>query len=254
MLSLARDFGFEETISSALNGLSNEASKITSDLGAISVGAVTGLFSGIMNAFFVLIITFFMLIEGPNWLKQFWKYVYRDGKKRTHHQEIADKMYHVISTFVTSQVIIATINAVLAGIGVFVLAMTFGFTMSLILPISSIVFISTFIPMFGPIIGSILTGILVLLYNPIAAIIFVVYLILFQQVVYNILSPKIQGKRMNMSPLIVLIAMIAGLQIGGVLGALIAIPIAGCVVVIIRETIKHRLNNKPTKKSRPAKV
>lgn len=254
LLSLARDSGLEETVKSALGGLSSEANKIAASLGTMSVDAVTGFFSGIMNAFFVMVLTFFMLIEGPNWIDRFWKYAYRSHSRiRPYHQEVTIKMYDVISTFVTSQIIVAAINALLASIGMFVLAMTFGFTISLILPIASIVFISTFIPMFGPIIGGVLSGIIILLYDPIAAVIFVIYLILFQQVVYNILSPKIQGKRMNMSPLVVLIAMIMGLQIGGVFGALVAIPIAGCMVVAVRETIKYYSKSKPVKKTRATK-
>lgn len=245
-MDFAYDNGFGETISSALGGLATEGTQYIGNLGSVSLDFMTGLFDGMMKAFLVLVLTFFMLVEGPNWLGNFWKYAYRDSKKREHHKQIATKMYDVVSTFVTSQIIVAAINAALAGIGVFVLALTFGFTMSLILPIASIVFVSTFIPVFGPFIGGALTGLLVLLYNPIAAIIFVVYLTLFQQVVYNLLSPKIQGKRMHMSALVVLAAMIVGLQVWGIFGALVAIPIAGCVVVVIRETLLNRSNSKTT--------
>lgn len=243
--------GLEETISSVANNLSSELSNIASSIGAGSVDMISNFFSGVMNAFLVLIMTFFMLIEGPKWLEKFWKFAYRDDKKRQHHQEVANQMYNVISTFVTSQFIIAALNAFLAGIGVFILALSFGFTMSLILPIASVVFITTFIPVLGPFIGGFITGLLILLYNPIAAIIFIVYLILFQQVVYNLISPRIQGKRMNMSAGAVLIAMIVGLQVGGVFGALVAIPIAGCLLILIRESYnyyKSRTSSKPKKK------
>lgn len=243
--------GLEETVSSVINNLANEVSNIASSIGAGSVEMISGFFNGLMNAFLVLIMTFFMLIEGPKWLDKFWKFAYQDNQKRQHHKEVADQMYGVVSTFVTSQFIIASLNALLAGVGVFILALSFGFTMSLILPIASVVFITTFIPVLGPFIGGFITGLLILLYNPIAAIIFVVYLILFQQVVYNLISPRIQGKRMNMSAGAVLIAMIVGLQVGGVFGALVAIPIAGCVLILIRESYnyyKSRGKNKAAKK------
>ncbi|GHU07005.1 AI-2E family transporter [Alphaproteobacteria bacterium] len=247
VMDFARNCGYGDVVDSIIGSISGQASNIANNLGSVSVGFVTDFFNGVMSTFLVAILTFFMLLEGPAWLEKFWKYVYRDPKKRAHHKAIADKMYDVFSTFVTSQIIVAAINGVLAGLGVFVMAMTFGFTMSLILPIAAIVFVATFVPVFGPFISGALSFLLILLYNPIAAIIFVVYLILFQQLVYNLLAPKIQGQRMNMSPLVVLAAMIIGLQIAGVFGALVAIPLAGCTAVIIRSGLTKYKNTKSIK-------
>lgn len=238
LLEYAQDYGLREAIMSSVNDTSSELVGVIKNIGNISFmgDALNGLF----DFFLICILTFFMLVGGPTWIKNFWNKCYTDKKRREYHQDIAKKMYDVVSVFFTSQVIIAAINAILSGLGVFVLALTFGFTMSLILPVASIVFVTTFMPVIGPVINSVITGLLLLLYNPIAALIFVIYLVVFQQIVYNIVAPKIQGKRMNMPAIIVLIAMIAGLKLGGVVGALIAIPIAGCITVLIREIIDRR--------------
>jgi len=243
LMDFARSVGMEETITSALNNMSNDISQIVANLGTTSVNIVTNIVNTFVNAGLVFVLTLFMLVEGPSWLDKFWKYAYKSAEKRARHKAIATKMYNVISSFVTSLGIIAAINGILAGIGVFVLGMAFGFTVSLILPIASVVFITTFIPIFGPFIGGGLAGVLVLLYNPVAAIILIAWLILYQQIVYNFLSPKIQGKWMNMSALLVLVAMVVGLQISGLFGALVAIPLTGCIVILVREVFKRYSQN-----------
>jgi predicted PurR-regulated permease PerM len=232
--------GLNEAYDSIVNSVSDSAKNLASSLGNVSVNVVTDLVGWLGNAFLVLVLTVFMLIEGPKWIEKFWRLAYRSQKLRAKHQRVASKMYDVISDFVTSQVIIAAISAVLSGLGVFVLSLCFGAPSSLILPVTAIVFVTTFIPMFGAFIGGTLSFVLMLLYNPWAAIVYVVYSTLYQQVLYNFFSPKIQSRKMNISALMILIALVIGLQVGGVLGALVSIPIAGCVIVLVREYLSNR--------------
>jgi predicted PurR-regulated permease PerM len=244
LTSFMKENGLEDTFDSALTDLSDQAKIMAAQLGSWSVSFVAGLVNGIGTALMLMVLTFFMLIEGPKWLDLFWKNVYKDKKKMAKHQSIASKMYAVVSDFATSQVIIAAICGVMGGIGVFVLSMCFGIPSSLILPISTVVFVTALIPMFGPFIGGAVSVLLVLLYNPIAALILLAYLVLYEMILYNVFTPKITSKTMKISALVVLVSLLIGLQIAGIVGAILAIPVGGCLVILVREYLANRSQKK----------
>ena len=237
------DVGLKDTLESSVNNVGSQIGNFASDLGTTSVAVVTNIISGIGNAAIVLVLTFFMLVEGPYWVNKFWEVVFKDTKKRKKYKAIGDKMYNVVTGYVSSQLIAAAVTGVLAGIAVFVLSLLFAIPTSLILPIAAIVFVSAFIPVFGGFIGAAIGTLLIMLFNPLAALIFAAFIAIVMGIFYNVVSPKIAGKFMQVSALLILVSLIVGMQIGGVFGALVAIPVAGCVVVMFREYLKHRDTN-----------
>ena len=89
--------------------------------------------------------------------------------------------------------------------------------------------------MFGQFIGGTLVTLLLFFSNPFAALIFAVIYIIYAQIENNLIAPKIQGDALNLSPLIILCAITIGMYMFGLLGAIIAIPIAGCIRVLVEE-------------------
>ena len=97
------------------------------------------------------------------------------------------------------------------------------------------------VPLVGATIGGILVGIVVALVDfPAGLIIWVAVLILYQQVENNIIQPLIYGATVEVHPLIVLVAILIGAQLLGVLGALVAIPIAATIQSIVRDFWRFR--------------
>lgn len=233
-------YGLEEHYETAMNNLKEEAGHFASQLGSAFFSLLSGIISGFAYMLLVMVLTFLMLTEGPAWGQKFWALVYRDPKRRSHHQKLAGKMYDVVSGYVNSQAIVAAIAGVMSGLGAFVLAMIFNFTPSIALPVASIVFVTAFIPMFGNLIGAIISAVLMLLYSPLAAVFYIIYCTLYQQVENNWVAPKIQAKRTQMSALLVIAAAAVGLHVGGIFGAFVAIPVAGCVMVLLRDYIHLR--------------
>ena len=227
-------YQLDEFYSTIGNSIVDQIKNFASTLGSLSINFLASAAGMIGNAFIVAVLTLFMLFEGQSWIEKFWKLL-PDVKKREYYKSTADKMYDVVSGYVTGQMIVASINAVLAGVGVFVLSLLFGIPTTLILPIAAISFITTFIPLFGPAVGIAIAAILVLLYNPIAALILLVYITVYQQVLWNLVSPKVQSRQIKISALSILIAIIIGLNVGGVFGAIVAVPIAGCLIVLYRQ-------------------
>ena len=223
-----------------LHDLQNQLGTVATNIGGSFVLVLNSLVGVIVNVLFVAVLTFLMLVEAPSWEEKFWRLVYRDRKKREYHQSVARKMYDVVSGYISGQITVAMIGASLTALAVIVLGLIFGFDISLAWSAWTVIFIMTFVPMFGALIGGGVVTLLLLLYSWPAAFIYLIYFTIEQQIENNVISPHIQSKKLNMSALIVLISIILGLQVGGLLGALVSIPVAGCIMVLVREYIKSR--------------
>ena len=93
--------------------------------------------------------------------------------------------------------------------------------------------------MFGAIIGAVLVSVLLVFNSPAAVIAYVIYFIIYQQLENNLISPAIQSKRLELSPLLVLAAVTIGIYVFGIAGAIISIPVAGCIKVLVEEYMDH---------------
>jgi len=96
------------------------------------------------------------------------------------------------------------------------------------------------IPMFGQIIGAIIITLLLILSNPLMAVIWLAFYIVYGAIESNVFEPKIQGDALNLRPVVVLIAITIGTYMLGLFGTIIAIPIAGCIKVLVDEYPKIR--------------
>lgn len=215
-----------------------------SDLGDWVAGIGHGVISSVSSALalfaatlLVIVLTFLMLIEGPTWMSRIWS-LYGDKKKLNRHKRIVSRMYAVVTGYVGGQLTVSGIGALAAGAAVFVLAQFFhNVPPNLALPTIAICFLFSLIPMFGASIAGVIVAVLLAFNDVAAAIIFVVFFIIYQQVENNIISPKIQSKRIELSPLAVLVAVTIGLYVFGIIGGIISIPIAGSIKVLVEEYI-----------------
>lgn len=236
--SFGRNFGInnlEGEISNALTGLSNNLLGV---LGNNLMSSVSGVADIVMKTVLVLILTMLFLLEGPGMVENFWKRVGakdEDGKSTKVGRRVVARMANVVSIYVSRQVVVAIIDGCASAIITFVLSLIFGFSSSLALPMGLITMTFYLIPMFGQFIGGTLVTLILVFSNPLAGAIFGVIYILYSQIENNVLAPKIQGNALNLSPLIILCAIVIGMYMFGLLGAIIAIPIAGCIRVLIEE-------------------
>ena len=175
------------------------------------------------------------------------------------HKVLANRMYNTVTGFVTGQLTIAAIDGATAGIGVLLLSLFFtDLPSSLILPIAALSFLMTMIPMFGATIAMLLSTFLIALNSLPAAIIYAVYFLIYQQVEANVVTPMVQSKANNLTALIILISVTMGIWMFGLVGGIIAIPIAGCIKILIEEYVakiqRDRLKSTSRFKLRKEKV
>jgi len=104
------------------------------------------------------------------------------------------------------------------------------------LPLAVVVFLLDLIPLVGATIGALVVGVVTLFSDfPVDTAIWTVYAIVYQQVENNIIQPRIQARAVQLDPLVVLISVLFGSSLFGVLGALLAIPVAAAIQITYRE-------------------
>ena len=252
---LIEEYHLESQINNALESAQDKAGEWASSLGENIIGGVGSLASAIISTVVVLVMSFLMLLEGPQWMRRLWS-TYIDETKRKHHQKLAKRMYAVVTGFVNGQIAVAGIAGAAAGLVVFILSLFIQeLPGNLALPVAAIAGILSLVPMFGATIAGILITIMLALNSFPAAIAFLVYFVVYQQVENNFVSPVIQAKTIQLSALVVLVAVTIGTFTLGLIGGLISIPIAGWIKVLLEDYLETRKQNaaKPKRKT-PGKL
>lgn len=238
-LSGLNDFGdtfgienFEGQILKSVEGFSEAFVRDFGNNLLNSVGAVGGFFAATI---LILVLTFLMLMEGPGLIKEFWKRFEQSNKQLSRVQTVLDKMAEVVAKYVTGALTVAVINGCATTLIVFIMSLLFGFSAGLALPFGLITGVMSLIPMFGSFIGGALVALLLAFNVWGAGLAFLVYIVIYLQIEANLISPRVQSKGMQLPALIVLAAVTVGVYMFGLIGAIVAIPVAGCVRVIIDE-------------------
>lgn len=229
--------------------LQDDIDKFSSELSSKMEGAASaayataGKISGsIFATLTVLVLTFMMLIEGPRWLKLFERFVPEEHHPRL--ERLAADMYGVVKGYVNGQVILATTAALMLLPALIVLDINYPAALVVI------VFICGLIPMVGHTIGAIIVTIVALFGSPVSAAFILAYYFLYQQIENYVIQPRIQANSTNMSPLLVFASVIIGVSFNGLLGGLVAIPIAGCLRIFVLDYMKnHKLIDRSEKEA-----
>jgi len=218
------------------------------------INLLRGISSSLVSLLTVLVLAFFMLVEGPRWLKKYWSL--NDPAHRDHRQQLAQRMYKVVTGYVNGQLLIASIAGVSTLIALLVVN-ALGFNIPFALPLAAIVSLLGLIPLIGATLGSLIVVAIALFSSVTGAIIMLVFFVVYQQIENNVLQPIVQSKSVNMSPLLIFISAIIGVNISGLLGAIVAIPVAASAKIVASDYLHRRqsqLERPVTKKSTTKKT
>jgi predicted PurR-regulated permease PerM len=149
-------------------------------------------------------------------------------------ERVGHDMYRVIKGYFNGQVILAALAALL--IMPAILALHIGYPAALFV----IVFVCGLIPMVGHTIGAIIVTTVALFHSFTSAVIILAYYILYQQIENYLIQPRLQANSTNMSPLLVFMSVVVGVSFGGLVGGLLAIPVAGCIRIAVLEYLRTR--------------
>lgn len=247
------EHNLQDQVNSALQAVQQNTAAWASDISRNVLNSIGSLAGVLVSTFLVLVLTFLMLVEGPTWMRWIWN-LYNDQDRMEHHRMLAHRMYGVVTGYVTGQLTVSAIGASMSGLTVFVLSLFFNVPPNLAFPAIAIAFTLSLIPMFGATIAGIIITALLAFNDITAAIIFIIFFIIYQQIENNFISPVVQSRRLELSALMILIAVTIGVMTFGIIGGIISIPIAGCVKVLLEDYLDRAKKNRKASQQPLAKL
>ena len=234
---LGEHFGISDLQAQLLIAIRNFSNTLLNNLSGIAISSVGTIGAILTNIVLTIVLTILFMLEGPTLVENFWRTVSssRNAQATRVWHRVTAKLSTVVAKYVSAQVLIALLDGTITAISVFVLCLIFNVPGGIAIPLGLISFLFYLIPMFGPVIACIINTLLLFVNSPWAAFSFFLFYLIFQQIENNIIAPRIQGKGLGLPPVIILISIIIGMYAFGLIGCLIAIPIAGCIKVIIDE-------------------
>lgn len=198
--------------------------------GLLSVG--TGLIDGVTAVLVVTILTIYFVAGLPAITRKAFQLV--PGSRAQSARPVYDEMTLSVGRYVAGQVLLATINAGL------VLILLIVFHMPGIALLTALAFVGALIPIVGTIVAALVTITVSLFVSPAAVIAIVIFYVIYHPLEAYVITPRVMAKAVHVPGALVVIAVIAGSTLGGVLGALVAVPVAAAAVILVEEVIIPR--------------
>jgi predicted PurR-regulated permease PerM len=216
--------------------LEKEAKKLPNRLGG-AAGTLRDVGLGIVNSVFalitILVLTAFLLGSGRTWIDA--AIASRPPEQRERLRRSLDNMASAVGGYVAGALTIA----VIAGIATYIVLAILGVPFKG--PLAVLAGLFSLIPLVGATIAAVLIGIVTVFQDfPTATIVWAIWAIVYQQLENHLLQPQIQKRTVNVHPLITILAVLFGGTLLGILGAIVAIPVAASIQILLREYVDLR--------------
>jgi predicted PurR-regulated permease PerM len=176
--------------------------------------------------------TFFMLLEGPAWVERLLGLLPEASQPRW--RAVGRDIYKTVGGYVTGNLLISVIAGVSTTVVLLALGVPYAVALGLVVAILDL------IPLAGATLAAIVVTLVALTHSVTAAIVVLVFFIVYQQLENHLLQPLVYGRTVQLSPLIVLISVLVGAEVAGVIGALGAIPVAGTIQILLLDWLATR--------------
>ncbi len=227
---LERDYHLVERVQDAASNI--ELSRVLGVSGT-AVAVTKGVITAIVATITIIVMTFFMLLEGPKWVERFFDELPEESRPRW--RRIGRDVYTTVGGFVAGAVTIALIAGITTAIVLTIVGVSYAFALALLVSFFDL------IPLAGATIAAVVvTTVAVLDEGWTIGLIVLGWFILYQQLENHVLYPLVYSKTVELSPLVILIAVLIGASVAGVIGALGAIPLAGTIQVLLRDWLRTR--------------
>jgi predicted PurR-regulated permease PerM len=205
---------------------------MASGLTTPAAGVLRGVATGIAGAVTIFVLSYLMVLEAPKMI---------DGVLNLLSPQHADRARRVgtdcaksITGYISGNLLISVICGVLTYIVLKVMGVPFAGLISLFVALADL------IPLVGATLGAVVATVAGFVHSVPAGIVVIVFFVVYQQLENHLLQPVILSRTVKLNPLAVLVAILVFVELAGVLGALLAIPVAGIIQVLIRDLWDHR--------------
>ena len=247
IINIMNKFNLEETTIKKVSDYLDNFGKVitdyikgnTKDVITVTTEVATSLIAIISKAVIAIVFAIYIIAQKETLKRQFNKLMSAYLKPRTVNRinKYASMANTTFSNFVTGQCLEALIFGSLCFLGMLILRLPYATTIAVLLGFTAL------IPVFGAFIGTFLGAFLILMISPIKAIIFVVFILVLQQIEGNLIYPKVVGKSVGLPGIWVLLSVTIGASVGGILGMLIATPLCSLLYILLRQAVNDRINS-----------
>jgi predicted PurR-regulated permease PerM len=224
----------DKIITSVTDYLGGNLTTITSAVVQSGFALVSGLFGGLI----ILILTLYFTASLNNIKRASYQLV--PASKRARFADLSEQITTAVGRYVVGQAALAACNGVLSFIFLSIIGAPFPALLA------AIAFLLSLIPLVGTITGSVIIVLTCLIpgigSSPLTALVAAIYYLIYMQVEAYVLSPNIMNRAVAVPGAVVVIAALAGGSLLGLLGALVAIPVAASVLMIIKQVVIPRQN------------
>ena len=221
---LEDDYNITAELQKQAATLPGRVSDAAAILSSIGLGLVNSIFAGVT----ILVLSLFMLSSGGTWLGWIAK---RQGPEREQWlHRLFERIGNAVGNYVAGALGQAFVAGVLAYIVLRILGVPYAGSLAVV------IFLLDLVPLVGATLGAVLVGIITVFNDfPTATIVWTIWSIIYQQVENNVIQPRIQAKAVQVHPFVVLTSVLFGSTLFGVLGAVLAIPIAAAIQIAVVE-------------------
>ena len=199
----------------------------SAQFGSGAIAGVSAVASFVTGLVLMVVILFFFLKDGP----QMWEFLLRPfrGAAEKRARRIGDKTVSVLGSYVRGTATVALVDAIGILIGLLILQVP------LAVPLAVLVFLLAFIPIVGATLAGILAALVALVANGwLNALLVVGVVVAVNQLEGNFLQPFLMGKSMKLHAFVILVALTVGTALGGIVGAVLAVPITAAVWGVVQ--------------------
>lgn len=226
------DIDWDGMLASAQEWLKAEGGQIVDT----AFGTLASLIGGIVDFFIAFVFSVYILFGKEKLTRQASRLIWvwipgKGGEWLIHAASITNVTFR---KFISGQSLEALILGSLCMIGMLILQLPYAPM------VGALVGVTALIPVVGAFIGTIIGAFMILTVSPIQAVVFVIYLLILQQIEGNLIYPRVMGSRVNMPGMWIMAAVTVGGGIGGPIGMLLSVPIASAAYTLLREATKNR--------------
>lgn len=229
---ISAQYGVEQNIEGALRSIEAGISNAISS----ALGTIRGFFGGIVSFVIVLVLTFYMVVEQDAVRKALRTVAPPDY--HSYLSGLSTRMQHKIGLWLRGVLVLMVVVGLLSYIGLLILGVDYALVLALIAGLAEV------IPYAGPVIAAIPAAILAFAQEPVKALFVIVLYFAIQQLENNLLVPKVMQRAVGLNPVVSIVALLVGAKLAGVLGAVLAIPVATALSVLFHD-IFHEPEEEP---------
>ncbi len=196
---------------------------------------LSALVGGILSLVFILVLTFYLIVDGDNIYQGVFRLLPPENRAIAH--QVAIRSRAKIGAWLIGEAALASIIGIVTFIGLTVLGLPYPLLLAVVAAIGEL------IPMVGPFLSAIPPIIVAAFIDPILAIATAVFYLAVQQFENHVVVPMVMKRAVDLPPAVVIVALLMGGEILGIAGAILALPIAAIVSIVVSELVSMRDNS-----------